>query len=142
MELDPRLAADSVALGRFDLCELRLMNDANFPWLLLVPARPGVSELHELPEPDQLQLMRESCFLGRRLAGLFQAHKLNVAALGNVVAQLHVHHVVRYRHDPAWPRPVWGRLPPRPYTPAQIADLRRRINGALAGGIPYLPLAG
>ena len=118
-------------LGRFPLCQLLLMKDANYPWLILVPDRDGVSELYQLDELDQQQLMRESVLLSKLLAALFQPDKLNIAALGNVVAQLHLHHVVRYRHDAAWPAPVWGRVPPQPYREDQLDVMRARLAAAL-----------
>ena len=123
--LDAHLAQDSLLLGRFPLCQLRLLNDANYPWFILVPEREGIQEIYQLAPADQQQLLLESSHLARQLAVCFQADKLNIAALGNVVAQLHIHHIVRYRHDPAWPAPVWGKLPAIPYTDAQIAAIRQ-----------------
>jgi diadenosine tetraphosphate (Ap4A) HIT family hydrolase len=129
--LDPVLAADCFVLGDFPLSRLLLMNDANFPWFILVPRRNGVRELFELEARDQHQLMAESCRLSAALAACFNADKMNVAALGNVVAQLHVHHIVRYRDDRAWPAPVWGRLPTVPYEQAEIDGMVRRLPGVL-----------
>lgn len=129
-ELHPRLAQDGLPLGRFPLCRLLLMNESRYPWFILVPERPTVSEIYQLPEADRIQLLRESCALSEVLAELFQADKLNVAAIGNRVPQLHVHHVVRYRNDPAWPAPVWGRFEPLPYTEAALADIRAKLGGA------------
>jgi diadenosine tetraphosphate (Ap4A) HIT family hydrolase len=129
--IDPRLLQDCLVLGRFELCHLLLMRDANYPWLILVPDRDGVSEVHQLDDADQLLLLRESVLLSRLLEELFRPDKLNVAALGNVVAQLHVHHIVRYRHDVAWPAPVWGREPALPYTLAQQAALVERLTTPL-----------
>jgi diadenosine tetraphosphate (Ap4A) HIT family hydrolase len=106
--LDPRLAADTVAVGDAALCRVLLMDDARWPWLILVPRRAGLRELHELRGEDRERLWAESA----AVAGALEAHeppgKLNVAALGNVVAQLHLHHVLRHPGDPAWPGPVWG----------------------------------
>jgi diadenosine tetraphosphate (Ap4A) HIT family hydrolase len=132
-ELDPVLAADCYVLGDFPLSRLLLMNDANYPWFILVPRRVGVREIFELDVRDRQQLMTESCGLSAALAECFRAHKMNVAALGNVVAQLHVHHIVRYSDDRAWPAPVWGRLPPVPYEPSEVADIADRLEGALGG---------
>jgi diadenosine tetraphosphate (Ap4A) HIT family hydrolase len=129
-ELHPRLAQDGIPLGRFSLCRLLLMNERRYPWFILVPERPAVSEIHQLSEADRIQLMRESCALSEVLAELFRADKLNVAAIGNLVPQLHVHHVVRYRNDPAWPAPVWGRFEPLPYDEAAVADIRAKLGGA------------
>ena len=119
--LHPRLAADTQVLGDFALCRLLLMNDAQYPWFILVPRREGVREIYQLDERDQQQLVRESSALSRAVMDAFAGEKLNVAALGNVVPQLHVHHVVRFAGDPAWPRPVWGVHPPRPYVEAERA---------------------
>jgi len=118
-ELHPRLAADSFVLGDFPLCRLLLMNDAQYPWFILVPRRVGAREIYLLEERDQQQLLRESSQLSRALMEAYRGEKLNVAALGNVVPQLHVHHVVRYANDAAWPGPVWGRQPARPYAAAE-----------------------
>lgn len=109
-ELHPQLKTDTVEIGRFRLCRLLIMKDANYPWFILVPDRESVTEIHQLPAEDQWQLMRESVLLSEALVRAFTPDKLNIAALGNVVPQLHLHHIVRYRHDPAWPAPVWGRV--------------------------------
>ncbi|MFQ5487226.1 MAG: HIT domain-containing protein [Gammaproteobacteria bacterium] len=131
-QLHPRLAQDCIPLGRFRLCLLLLMNDSRYPWCILVPRRPGISEIHQLDEGDQMHLQRESCELARRLAQCFAADKMNIATLGNVVPQLHIHHIVRYRHDPAWPHPVWGRLPPLPYETMALAEVKQRLLPLLA----------
>ncbi|WP_207060942.1 HIT domain-containing protein [Motiliproteus sp. SC1-56] len=125
--LDPQLAADTLLLGTFPLCDLLLMKDANYPWFILVPRRPDVTEIHHLGEEDQRMLMRESSVLSQNLADIFAAHKMNVAALGNVVRQLHIHHVVRYEGDPAWPAPVWGKHTAKPYSQDQIEEIRQRV---------------
>ncbi|TDU26675.1 diadenosine tetraphosphate (Ap4A) HIT family hydrolase [Panacagrimonas perspica] len=126
-ELHPRLAADTFVLGQWPLCTLLLMNDAQYPWCILVPRRAGLREIHDLPDADQQQLLRESSALGRALMQAFGGFKLNVAALGNVVAQLHVHHIVRFDGDPAWPAPVWGKHPARPYTDAERRTFVERL---------------
>jgi diadenosine tetraphosphate (Ap4A) HIT family hydrolase len=133
-ELHPQLAADTHRLGRFELCLLLLINDAQYPWCILVPQRPGIREIHELAEADQLLLLRESVLLGRALPAAFGPGKLNVAALGNVVPQLHVHHILRFPGDPAWPAPVWGRHPPKPYTPKELAGRRAALLPRLRVG--------
>jgi diadenosine tetraphosphate (Ap4A) HIT family hydrolase len=133
-ELDARLVRDCHRLGRFALCELLLMNDAQYPWCILVPQRAGLREIYELAEAEQAELLRESVVLGRTLMTVFGGDKLNVAALGNVVAQLHVHHVVRRIGDAAWPAPVWGRVPARPYAPAEL-------EASLQALLPRLPAA-
>jgi diadenosine tetraphosphate (Ap4A) HIT family hydrolase len=129
--LHPQLAQDTVELGRFPLCRVLLMRDANYPWTILVPDRDGVSEIYQLPEADQLQLLHESSALARVLQVEFKADKLNIAALGNVVPQLHVHHVVRYRTDPAWPAPIWGKVPALPYDDTQLSQQIEKITAAL-----------
>ncbi|MGF1644349.1 MAG: HIT domain-containing protein [Thiotrichales bacterium] len=139
--LHPRLAADTYTLGDLPLCRLLLMNDANYPWFILVPRRQGATELHRLVDADQQQLMRESCVLAAYLAAEFAADRMNIAALGNVVPQLHVHHVVRYASDPAWPAPVWGRVPARPYTAETLARQWARLDGLRALVPEWLPLA-
>lgn len=132
-ELHPQLAADCFDLGRLDLSRLLLMNDARYPWLILVPERP-VHELHHLSTTDLHRLMDESARLASTMEALFRPDKLNVASLGNVVAQLHLHHVARYRDDEAWPGPVWGRGRAQPYAPEQaqqrIDSLRRAFEGS------------
>lgn len=129
--LHPQLADDTLTLGDFPLCRLLLMLDANYPWFILVPRREDIREIHQLGVDDQHRLLAESSQLSRLLSDYYKADKLNIAALGNLVPQLHIHHVVRYNDDPAWPRPVWGALPPRPYADDQARrtglDLARRL---------------
>ncbi len=127
-ELHPRLAEDGIGLGRFPLCRVLLMNERRYPWLILVPERPDISEIHELNEADQVQLIRESSILALHLKDVLAADKLNVAAIGNLVPQLHVHHVVRYHNDPAWPAPVWGRFSPAPYTAMALELIMERLS--------------
>lgn len=133
-QLHPQLEKDAVALGRFKLCRLLLMNDANYPWFILVPERENIREIHELNDTDRGQLWDESAQLSRALMEAFKPDKLNVATLGNQVPQLHVHHIVRYTHDPAWPQPVWGKVPPRPYYSAEIVKLKNALLPALGAG--------
>ncbi len=115
MILHPQLKTDCFIVGSLPLCALLLLNDRNYPWFVLVPQREGVTEIHQLAEADQQQLMRESSQLASVIAAEFRADKINIAALGNLVPQLHIHHIVRYRTDPAWPAPVWGKSPAQPY---------------------------
>jgi len=130
-ELHTRLAADTVALGRFDLCRVLLMNDSRFPWCILVPERPGVAEIHQLSDADQVSLIRESSLLASRMAETFHADKMNVAVLGNIVSQLHLHHVARYRNDDAWPGPVWGSGKAVRYEAQVLSEMRDRLCAAL-----------
>ncbi len=129
--LDPRLAADTLPVGRFALSRLLLMNDATYPWLILVPERPGASELFDLAAADLAVLAAETSLVARMLKRLAGADKVNVAALGNVVAQLHIHVIARSAADPAWPAPVWGRAPARPYPAGEAAGMLDRLAAAL-----------
>lgn len=129
--LDPRLADDTHPVAVLELCELRLMDDANYPWLVLVPRVPGAVELLELDAARRHRLTDEIDLAGRTLRALFRPHKLNVAALGNLVPQLHVHVIARYREDPAWPAPVWGRVAARPYPPEALVERIAALQAAL-----------
>lgn len=130
-KLHPRLREDCFPIGRFELCHLLLMNDARYPWCILVPDREDITEIHQLADRDQIQLIRESSRLARALESLFAPDKLNIAAIGNLVPQLHVHHVVRYRNDAAWPAPIWGHLPPSPYSEAAARAMLTRLQNGL-----------
>ncbi len=133
-ELDPRLEADTHMLGDFPLCRLLLMNDANYPWFILVPRRAGVREIFELSIDDQHALLQESSFLAERLQTVFGADKINIAALGNQVPQLHLHHIVRYENDAAWPGPVWGAHPARAYGQKELAAMLLKVGMVLNEG--------
>src|SRR2546421_3204364 len=113
--LHPQLDRDTKTLGDLPLSRVLVTNDANYPWLILVPRRPNLVEVIDLDEAKQAQLMTEATRVARALRDVTACHKLNIAALGNVVAQLHVHVIARFRHDPVWPKPVWGMVPPRTY---------------------------
>ncbi|MEG3193299.1 HIT family protein [Lysobacter sp. D1-1-M9] len=130
-QLHAQLAGDTRPVAQFALSELRLMDDANHPWLILVPRVRDAVELLDLDDAQQTTLMREIALASRALQTLFKPHKLNVAALGNVVAQLHVHVIARFQTDIAWPRPVWGVAAARPYPPEQLVQLVERLRGAL-----------
>lgn len=122
-ELHPMLARDCLVIGDLPLCRLLLMNDGNYPWCVLVPRRPGLRELYELDAGDVAQFWAESAALGRALMAHFRGDKFNVAALGNLCPQLHVHHIVRFTGDAAWPRPIWGVVPAEPYAEAAAAKV-------------------
>ena len=126
--LDPQLERDTLAVGDLPLSRVLLMNDANFPWLLAVPRQAGAVEMFDLDDGQRAQLMRELALLARLLKDLTGCHKINIAAIGNVVPQLHVHVIARRRDDPAWPRPVWGALPARPYDGAECQRLIQAIR--------------
>ncbi|OOV93606.1 MULTISPECIES: HIT family protein [unclassified Pseudomonas] len=136
--LDPRLQQDTLPIGDFPLCRLLLSNDSNYPWFILVPRRADISELFQLDDADQQQLWRETTAFAELLKDSFDADKLNVAALGNVVSQLHMHVIVRRRDDAAWPAPVWGKHPARPYTAEQVATIRERLRLVLADDFKFL----
>lgn len=138
-EIHNQLRSDCIVLGRLQLCHLLLMNDAQYPWLILVPDREGITEIFQLSVEDQQQLIMESSFIGQQMMALFGGDKLNVAALGNVVPQLHIHHIVRYRNDAAWPAPVWGKQAPQPYTETDRAEVIRKIRLALGTRIELDP---
>ncbi|WP_263264006.1 HIT domain-containing protein [Pseudomonas sp. RIT-PI-S] len=137
-ELDPRLQADTWVLGDFPLCRLLLSRDANYPWLILVPRRPGITEVFELSEADQAQLAVETGRLAEGLKHALGADKMNVAALGNVVAQLHVHVIARYCADAAWPAPVWGRVPGTTYEPARLEALKDQLKALLGSDFTWV----
>jgi diadenosine tetraphosphate (Ap4A) HIT family hydrolase len=129
--LDPRIEADSAFVADLALCQLRLMDDSRFPWLVLIPAREGVVEIIDLPAADRAALMTEIALCSSALKAVVPCDKLNVGALGNVVPQLHVHVVARRRDDAAWPGPVWAVGARRPYADDARARLIRKIRAAL-----------
>lgn len=126
--LHPQLQTDGILIGDFPLSRLLLLNDARYPWFILVPRRQAITEIYELSEEEQQQLLRESSQLGRFLMDAFRGDKLNIGALGNLVPQLHLHHIVRYRSDAAWPRPVWGVGTAVPFLPEEVDVLRERCQ--------------
>jgi diadenosine tetraphosphate (Ap4A) HIT family hydrolase len=127
-QLDSRLQNDTVRIASWPLCDLLLMNDANYPWCILVPRVVDISELFQLSRMQRQQLDLESCFLAATLMQIFEGDKMNVAALGNVVKQLHIHHVVRFSTDAAWPAPVWGRVPVQPYSAGALDKRLRQLT--------------
>jgi len=126
------LARDTHALATWSLSRVLLMNDANYPWLILVPERAGARELIDLDASDRATLIEECARASMILRALVKPDKLNVATLGNVVPQLHVHVIARFATDAAWPKPVWGVRPPTPYTDAARADFKARFDAAAA----------
>ena len=129
--LHPQLADDTVPVMELRLCEVRLMDDANHPWLVLVPRVADIVEFIELNPAQRAQLTTEIDAACHALKALFKPDKLNVAALGNLVPQLHVHVIARYRDDIAWPRPVWGVAAARPYSPEALIERINALRGAL-----------
>ena len=130
--LHPQLARDTVPVGDFALSRVLLMNDANYPWLILVPRREHAVEIVDLAEEDRQQLMREIALASAALKALTECEKLNIGAIGIIVPQLHVHVVARRHSDAAWPKPVWGAAPPMPYDPRVrdgfVAALQKRLG--------------
>ncbi|MGL5007846.1 MAG: HIT domain-containing protein [Plesiomonas sp.] len=108
--LHPQLLADTTTLGFFPLCQVLLSKDSNVPWLILVPQRNNIKEIHQLTDAEQIQLMQESSSLARIIEQIYTPDKLNIAAIGNIVSQLHIHHVARFQQDAVWPAPIWGHL--------------------------------
>lgn len=131
-ELHPRLAADCAVVSDLALCRLLAMNDARFPWCILVPRRAGLTELHQLTAADRPALLDEIDAVSRALLGEPGIRKINVGALGNIVEQLHVHVVGRRPDDAAWPGPVWGSGDAAPYTPDRLRALTQRLRTAVA----------
>ena len=130
--LDPRLAADTLPVARLDLCELRLMNDERFAWLVLVPQRAGLVEIADLTPSERTLLWHEVERAGAALRAVAPCDKLNLGALGNVVRQLHVHVVARCEGDAAWPGPVWGSGAAKPWPQAAGEGLIRKLQAALS----------
>jgi len=126
--LDPRLHQDTIELGEFTLCKVLLMNDARYPWVILVPKITGLTEVFELNYAQQIELMLESSFVAQALKELVSADKMNVANLGNVVSQLHIHHVARFLDDEAWPAPVWGKGKAVPYNKQEIEAVSQQLK--------------
>ncbi len=132
-ELDPKLANDTKEVVQLDLCYVGLMCDARFPWLILVPRKPSLVELSDLSREEQIQLMDETSLCTSAMVRLLDIDKINTAALGNVVRQLHVHVVGRRETDAAWPNPVWGVGTPEPYTEQNLQSMCERIRDVLIG---------
>lgn len=134
-ELHPKLVQDTFSIGEYELSDVRLMNDTRYPWVILVPRRVNVHEIHQLSEAEQQRLIYESSFTAEQMTQLFSAQKMNVAAIGNVVEQLHLHHVARFTTDVTWPLPVWGIGEAQPYSEvaakAMLSQLRRVLADLL-----------
>jgi len=129
--LHPQLAKDTIALLDLHLCRVFLMKDATYPWVILVPRRDGLREMHQLPEQDQRTLMREITHTSAKLEAAFDADKMNVAALGNMVPQLHIHVIARFEGDASWPGPVWGAVDPSAYSDEALLYTGQKIKEAL-----------
>jgi len=131
-ELHPQLAKDCVELAELPLCKLLLCNDSTYPWFILVPRVKDIQDIYQLDWQDQQQLLNESSMLSELLMQEFKGDKMNVAALGNVVPQLHFHHIVRFKEDAAWPKPVWGQLPITPYSDQALKEVKERMQGKIS----------
>jgi diadenosine tetraphosphate (Ap4A) HIT family hydrolase len=132
-ELHSRLVSDTVPVGQFRLSLVLLSKDANYPWVLLVPKRENIREIFHLSEDDQAQLIRESSHLSEVMTSIFAPTTMNVAALGNQVPQLHVHHVARFDTDSAWPNAIWGAAEPKAYAPEKLQARLERLQASLVG---------
>lgn len=132
--LHPQLAADTCLVTSLPLCECLLMNDSRFCWLILVPRLPGLRDLHEIPPAHRGQVFAEIDAASRALASASAPYKINVAALGNQVEQLHIHVIARHRDDPAWPNPVWGSGTAAPYSARDRQALSDALRAELAPG--------
>ena len=131
--LHPQLAAETVVVGDLRVSRVLLMNNARFPWILLVPRQAGIREIIDLGDRDQATLYGEISAASRAMKALYRPDKLNVAAIGNMVPQLHVHVIARYEKDEAWPKPTFGFAPAIPYEPAALEDARAKLARALGG---------
>jgi diadenosine tetraphosphate (Ap4A) HIT family hydrolase len=129
--LHPQLERDTASLGDLPLSRVMVINDASFPWLLLVPRRPSIVEMIDLDEVEQAQLMTEIARVARALRAVTKCDKLNIAALGNAVPQLHVHVIARFRTDAAWPKPVWGAAAQRAYQREELHNLVTPLRRAI-----------
>lgn len=130
--LHPQLAKDCFELADLPLCKLLLCNDSAYPWFILVPKVNDITDIYQLDWQQQQQLLNESSLLSELVMQAFAGDKMNVAALGNVVEQLHVHHVVRFKNDVSWPKPIWGQQPLTPYTEIELAALKDNVLPKLA----------
>jgi diadenosine tetraphosphate (Ap4A) HIT family hydrolase len=130
-QLHPRLQQDCINIGRFELCRLLMMNDSQYPWFILVPEIADIKEIYQLARPARALLMEESSYLAKNLQQIYKADKMNIATIGNIVSQLHVHHIVRYQTDSAWPAPIWGKSVAVSYTEQQISDTRACLKNCL-----------
>jgi diadenosine tetraphosphate (Ap4A) HIT family hydrolase len=128
-ELHPQLAKDCIVVCDLSLCRVLLANDSQYPWLILVPMKNAMKEIIDLSEQEQQLLWQESAKISRILQSLYSPDKLNVAALGNMLPQLHMHHIARFTSDAAWPAPIWGVKPAVAYTGDKIEEIKAAVLG-------------
>ena len=138
-ELSPTLANDTVLIGNFSLSRVLLMNDSNYPWFILVPRQNDIQEIYQLERSKQEQLLHESSVLAGVIMEYFDGDKLNIAAIGNIVPQLHLHHIVRYKNDIAWPKPVWGLHQSVEYETPKLKLIKKEIIALLTDEINFQP---
>lgn len=134
--LNSKLQADSFLLGQLNLSSLLLINDQQFPWFVLVPRVPEITEIYQLSDNQRAEFWQESALLSKVIMQQFAGDKLNLAAIGNLVPQLHLHHVVRFKNDICWPAPIWGKVAMKSYSHEQVA----KIQHQMATKMPYLKL--
>jgi diadenosine tetraphosphate (Ap4A) HIT family hydrolase len=130
--LHPQLNNDCHIIADLPLCQLLLCDDSAYPWFILVPKVADINDIYQLDWQQQQQLLNESSMLSELLMQEFNGDKMNVAALGNVVPQLHLHHIVRYKSDASWPKPIWGQQPLTPYTTEELNTLKARVEPKLS----------
>lgn len=130
--LHPQLKQDCIELADLPLCKLLLANDSAYPWFILVPKVNDITEIFQLDWQQQQQLLNESSLLSELLMQIFSGDKMNVAAIGNLVPQLHLHHVIRYKTDASWPKPIWGQQAATPYSASELTQLKDKLLPSLA----------
>tara|TARA_R110002094_G_scaffold175096_1_gene155656 strand:- start:1 stop:432 length:432 start_codon:yes stop_codon:yes gene_type:complete len=126
-QLHPQLANDCFVIADLPLSQLLLCNDSAYPWFILVPKVDDIQDVYQLDWQQQQQLLNESSMLSEILMQEFNGDKMNVAALGNVVPQLHMHHIVRFKNDACWPKPIWGQQALTPYSDEALEGIKQRI---------------
>ena len=136
-ELHPDLARDGIEVGRFPLCRVLMINDQSYPWFVLVPQREDIRDTVDLSDIDYQALWSESREFSRGIMNAFAGEKLNVAALGNITPQLHIHHIVRFTKDAAWPEPIWGKQPLVPYSKDQVLEFGNRLRAEVIQGFKH-----
>ncbi len=129
--LNERLDNDTVRVAKLRLNLVLLMKDRSFPWLILVPERKDIGEIHELAKEDRLILVEEISFVSKIIEDIYRPDKINIGALGNLVPQLHIHIIGRFKNDRAWPGPVWGKVDPEPYTGKELEEATSRLKSSL-----------
>jgi len=139
-KLDPQLKSDTIELGSLSLCKVLLMNNAQLPWVILVPQRPNITELYQLKQSDISQAQNESLMISKLMMDHFNGDKLNTGALGNIVSQLHLHHIIRFKTDPVWPKPVWGNIEAKPYSQEQLTEISSSLKNLIQKtSTPFTP---